>query len=233
MTGLEPVGEEHPVAPISPYGRSKLMTEEMLADVAAAHPLTYGVLRYFNVAGADPDGRAGQSTAAATHLIKVAAQAALGRRDHLDVFGTDFPTPDGTGVRDYIHVTDLVEAHAGLLAHLRRGGSSVTLNCGYGRGYSVREVVERTRSLSGVGFEVRELGRRPGDPAAVVARADRIRDLLGWRPKHDDLEAILTSAIAWEQHLALQDLVQQHRQRTRAKAAPVRSPEPARARKAG
>jgi UDP-glucose 4-epimerase len=205
MTGLDPVGEDSPLAPISPYGRSKLMTEWMLADVAAAHPLTYGVLRYFNVAGADPGGRIGQSTAGATHLIKVAAQAALGQRDRIDIFGTDFPTPDGTGVRDYIHVTDLVEAHALLLQYLRAGGRPVTLNCGYGRGYTVRQVIDRMKAISGVDFEVREEGRRPGDPAAVVARADRVRQIVGWQPRHDDLDEIIGSALNWERHLMVRN----------------------------
>lgn len=202
MTGLEPVAEETPLAPMSPYGRSKLMTEWMLADVAAAHPLRYGALRYFNVAGADPQRRSGQSTPLATHLIKVTAQAALGQRSHVEIFGTDFPTPDGTGVRDYIHVTDLVEAHALLLDHLRGGGASVTLNCGYGRGYSVREVIDTVRRVSGREFEVREAPRRAGDPAAIVARADKVRTVLGWEPAHADLEEIVAAAYEWERHLA-------------------------------
>jgi UDP-glucose 4-epimerase len=202
MTGLEPVAEETPLSPMSPYGRSKLMTEWMLADVAAAHPLTYGALRYFNVAGADPKKRSGQSTPAATHLIKVTAQAALGQRDHVGIFGTDFPTPDGTGVRDYIHVTDLVEAHALLLEYLRAGGESAVCNCGYGTGYSVRQVIDMVRRVSGVDFEVREGPRRAGDPASVVARADKIRQLVGWTPAHDDLEEIVTAAYEWERYLA-------------------------------
>ncbi len=199
--GLEPVGEEQVLAPLSPYGRSKLMTELMLADVAAAHPLRYGVLRYFNVAGADPAGRTGQSTAAATHLIKAAAQVALGQRANLAIYGTDYPTPDGTGVRDYIHVTDLVEAHRLLLGHLRAGGESATMNCGYGRGYSVREVVECVRRVSGVDFAAEEQPRRAGDVASVVARADRIRAVLGWQPAHDRLEEIVRTALDWERHL--------------------------------
>ena len=202
MSGLEPVGEDAPLSPVSPYGRSKLMTEMMLADVAAAHPLTYGVLRYFNVAGADPGGRTGQSTAGATHLIKVAAEAALGKRDKVAVFGDDFPTPDGTGVRDYIHVTDLADAHALLLTHLRDGGASTTLNCGYGRGASVRQVLDAVRRVSGVEFTVEQGPRRAGDPAAIVARADSIRQTLGWTPAHDDLDAIIASALRWEQHLS-------------------------------
>jgi UDP-glucose 4-epimerase len=201
MTGLKPVAEDTPLNPMSPYGRSKLMTEMMLADVAAAHPLTYGALRYFNVAGADPQQRSGQSSPGATHLIKVACQAALGQRDHVDIYGTDYPTPDGTGVRDYIHVTDLVEAHALLLAYLRAGGESTTLNCGYGRGYSVRQVIDMVRKVSGTRFEVREAPRRAGDPPAIVAGADKVRGLLGWQPAHADLEEIVGSAFAWEQHL--------------------------------
>lgn len=201
MTGLEPVSEDAVLNPMSPYGRSKLMTEMMLADVAAAHPLTYGALRYFNVAGADPQRRSGQSSPTATHLIKVACQAALGQRDHVDIFGTDYPTPDGTGVRDYIHVTDLVEAHALLLAHLRAGGQSTTLNCGYGQGYSVRQVIDMVRRVSGVDFPVREAPRRAGDPPAIVAGAGRIRALLGWQPAHADLEEIVGSAYGWERHL--------------------------------
>ncbi len=202
MTGLDPVGEDVPLNPLSPYGRSKLMTELMLADVAAAHPMTYGVLRYFNVAGADPGGRAGQSTAGATHLIKVAAQAALGRREQVGIFGTDFPTPDGTGVRDYIHVTDLAEAHALLLAYLRRGGASTTMNCGYGKGFSVREVIGTVREVTGVDFKVEEGPRRAGDPAAIVAKAERVRKVLNWQPKHDELKGIVADAVRWERYLA-------------------------------
>ena len=205
MPGLEPVSEDAVLAPLSPYGRSKLMTEWMLADVAAAHPFTYGALRYFNVAGADPRKRSGQSTPLATHLIKVTAQTALGQRDHVDIFGTDFPTPDGTGVRDYIHVTDLVEAHALLLDYLRSGGASTVCNCGYGRGFSVREVIDMVRRVSGVDFEVREAPRRSGDPASVVARADRVRELLGWQPAHADLEEIVTAAYEWERHLMVRN----------------------------
>jgi len=201
MTGLDPVGEDTPLNPMSPYGRSKLMTEWMLADVAAAHPLTYGVLRYFNVAGADPQKRSGQSTPLATHLIKVACQTALGQRAKMDIFGTDYPTPDGTCVRDYIHVTDLVEAHALLLGHLRGGGESTTLNCGYGRGYSVREVVDTVKRVSGIDFRAEEGPRRAGDPPAIVAGADKVRRLLGWVPAHDDLEEIVAAAYNWERYL--------------------------------
>lgn len=201
MTGLEPVSEETPLNPMSPYGRSKLMTEMMLADVAAASDLTYGALRYFNVAGADPKKRSGQSTPMATHLIKVACQAALGQRDHLDIYGTDYPTPDGTGVRDYIHVTDLVEAHALLLAYLRSGGESTVCNCGYGTGFSVRQVIDMVKQVSGVDFKVVEAARRAGDPPAIVAGADKVRDLLGWSPAHDELHEIVVSALDWERYL--------------------------------
>ena len=200
--GLEPVAETNQLMPESPYGRSKLMTELMLADVAAAHPLTYGVLRYFNVAGADPKQRSGQSSPTATHLIKVASQAALGQRPSIGIFGTDFPTPDGTGVRDYIHVTDLVEAHALLLEYLRKGGASVTMNCGYGRGFSVRDVVRTVKEVSGVDFKVVEEPRRAGDPASIVAKADKVRQVLGWKPAHDDLNEIVDAAMNWERYLA-------------------------------
>lgn len=200
--GLEPVAETNQLMPESPYGRSKLMTELMLADVAAAHPLTYGVLRYFNVAGADPKKRSGQSSPTATHLIKVAAQAALGQRPSMGIFGTDFPTPDGTGVRDYIHVSDLVEAHALLLDYLRKGGASVTMNCGYGRGFSVRDVVRTVKEVSGVEFKVIEEPRRAGDPASIVAKADKVRQVLGWKPAHDDLNEIVDAAMNWERYLA-------------------------------
>ena len=201
MTGLDPVAEDTQLNPMSPYGRSKLMTEMMLADVAAAHPLTYGALRYFNVAGADPKKRSGQSSPTATHLIKVACQAALGSRSFMEIFGTDYPTPDGTCVRDYIHVTDLVEAHALLLTYLREGGASTTLNCGYGRGYSVRQVIDTVKKVSRVDFAVKEAPRRAGDPPAIVAGAQKVRALLGWQPAHDDLDEIVTSAYAWEQYL--------------------------------
>jgi UDP-glucose 4-epimerase len=201
MTGLDPVVETTPLNPMSPYGRSKLMTEMMLADVAAAHPLTFGVLRYFNVAGADPGRRSGQSTPFATHLIKVACQTALGQREKMDIFGTDYETPDGTCVRDYIHVTDLIAAHALLLRHLRSGGESTTINCAYGQGYSVRQVVETVRRVSGVSFRVDEGPRRDGDPASITATGQKARELLGWVPQHDDLTGIVESAYAWERHL--------------------------------
>lgn len=208
MAGNAPVSEDASLAPLSPYGRSKLMTEWMLADIAATGALDFGVLRYFNVAGADPQGRVGQSTANATHLIKAACQAALGVRTRLDIFGTDYPTPDGTCVRDYIHVTDLVNAHCVVLGHLRAGKGSVTLNCGYGRGTSVREVIDTVKSVSGVDFDVREAGRRPGDPPSIVASACRLRAELGWEPKFDDLESIVLSAWEWEQLLLTQNKCQ-------------------------
>ena len=201
MTGLTPVEETTPLAPMSPYGKSKLMTEWMLADVAAAHPIKYGVLRYFNVAGADPQKRSGQSTPFATHLIKVASQAALGQRAKMDIFGTDFPTPDGTGVRDYIHVTDLIEAHALLLEHLRGGGDNLTLNCAYGKGYSVSQVIETVKSVSGVNFHVDEGPRRAGDPASITATGEKIRKTLGWVPRHDDLREMVSTALDWERYL--------------------------------
>jgi UDP-glucose 4-epimerase len=177
------------------------MTEWMLADIAAAHPITYGVLRYFNVAGADPRHRSGQSTPFATHLIKVACQTALGQRPKMDIFGTDYPTPDGTCIRDYIHVTDLVAAHVLLLKHLRDGGDSTTMNCGYGRGYSVRQVIDTVKAVSGIDFSVEEGPRRAGDPAAIVARADKVREVLGWQPEHEDLDEIVTTALDWERYL--------------------------------
>ncbi|WP_127754052.1 UDP-glucose 4-epimerase GalE [Devosia sp. 1566] len=205
MTGLAPVVETTPLNPMSPYGRSKLMTEWMLQDVAAAHPMTHGVLRYFNVAGADPEKRSGQSTPLATHLIKVACQTALGQRAKMDIFGTDYETPDGTCVRDYIHVTDLIEAHALLLEHLRGGGESTTLNCAYGQGYSVRQVVDTVKSVSGVDFKVEEGPRRPGDPASITATGEKVRSLLGWTPQHDDLTEIVRTAYDWEKHLMMRN----------------------------
>ena len=201
-----PVAEEAPTRPESPYGTSKLITEWMLRDAAAAHDLSYVVLRYFNVAGADPKGRTGQSTPNATHLIKVAVQTALGLRAKMDVFGTDYPTPDGTCLRDYIHVTDLVRAHLSALAHLRSGGESLVANCGYGHGYSVKEVIDTVRAVTKVDFRADYAPRRPGDAAAVVADATRARTRLGWTPAHDDLTGIVEAAYAWERRLANGDV---------------------------
>ena len=198
---IVPVPETLATNPINPYGRSKLMSEWMIRDAAAAHGFSYVILRYFNVAGADPRGRTGQSTPNATHLIKVATQAALGQRPHLEVFGTDYPTPDGSCLRDYIQVSDLAEAHRVALDHLRAGGESLTLNCGYGTGYSVLEVIDTVKRVSGRDFPVRLSPRRPGDPARIVAEASRIREQLGWRPKHDDLDAIVRQALDWEDAL--------------------------------
>ena len=201
MTGSTPVAETAPLKPLSPYGSSKLMTEIMLADAARAHALTYVVLRYFNVAGADAQGRSGQSTPRATHLIKVACEAALGKRSHLDVFGTDYPTPDGTCIRDYIQVSDLARAHSAALAYLTAGGASDTFNCGYGRGFSVLEVVEAVKRAAGRTFDVRLGARRPGDPAQIVAASEKIRSSLGWAPAYADLDVIVRQALSWEDHL--------------------------------
>ena len=197
----EPVNEKTPLRPMSPYGTSKLMTEMMLNDVASAHDLRYAVLRYFNVAGADPAFRTGQSTANATHLIKVAAEAAAGKRDGIDVFGTDYPTPDGTCIRDYIHVADLVAAHLAALKNLRDGEKGFTLNCGYGRGYSVLDVIETAKRISGRNFSVRLTDRRPGDPSSIVADSQLLRSRLGWTPRFDNLDAIIGHAIRWERRL--------------------------------
>jgi UDP-glucose 4-epimerase len=196
-----PVAEEAPLLPESPYGTSKLMTEIMLRDAAAAHDLRFTALRYFNVSGADPKGRTGQSTRGATHLIKVACETATGKRPYMEVFGDDYPTPDGTCVRDYIHVTDLVAAHYLALARLRDGGPSLIANCGYGRGYSVREVIDAVRRVSGRNFEVRVAPRRSGDAVAVVADATRCRDELGWRPLYDNIDGIVADALGWEEKL--------------------------------
>jgi UDP-glucose 4-epimerase len=198
-----PINEDDATVPMSPYGSSKLMTEIMLRDAGAAHGLNYLILRYFNVAGADPLLRTGQSTKGATHLIKVAAETALGLRPAMEVFGTDYETPDGTCIRDYIHVSDLVRAHADALRHLRRGGASVTLNCGYGHGVSVREVIDTVKRVAGVDFKVKSSGRRPGDPAAIIADAGRIRALLSWAPQFDDLETIVEHALKWEHRRAI------------------------------
>jgi UDP-glucose 4-epimerase len=197
-----PVGEDDPTAPMSPYGSSKLMTETMLRDAGAAHGLGHVILRYFNVAGADPQMRTGQSTRDATHLIKVAVETALGQRAKIDVYGTDYPTRDGTCVRDYIHVTDLVAAHADALRHLRAGGAPATFNCGYGRGFSVLEVIDTVKQVSGTDFRVDLAPRRPGDPAEIVAASDRIRERLGWQPRYDDLGVIVEHALAWQRKLS-------------------------------
>lgn len=193
--------EDDPLGPPAPYGSSKMMTEMMLRDVAAAHDLRYVVLRYFNVAGADPKGRTGHSTANATHLIKIAVQTVLGMRPYMEVYGQDYPTRDGTCIRDYVHVSDLARAHSAALDHLRAGGESLTCNCGYGRGYTVWEVVDAVRRVSGTDFEVRRAPRRAGDPAILVAAVDRIRDRLGWRGSLDDIDGIVGDALRWERHL--------------------------------
>ncbi|MBK9079321.1 MAG: UDP-glucose 4-epimerase GalE [Hyphomicrobium sp.] len=196
-----PVTEAATPAPMSPYGSSKLMTEIMLADTAKAHDFRFVALRYFNVAGADPLGRSGQSTPKATHLIKVACETALGKRLMMEVFGTDYPTTDGTCVRDYIHVKDLARAHMSALAHLRKGGVSDIFNCGYSKGYSVHEVIAAVKRVSGKDFKVKMSPRRPGDPAAIVAASAKIRSQLGWAPEHDDLDKIVAQALAWEKRV--------------------------------
>jgi UDP-glucose 4-epimerase len=200
-----PVREDDPLMPMSPYGSSKLMTEIMLRDASAAHGLKHVVLRYFNVAGADPEGRTGQSTKGATHLIKVAVETALAKRAKMEIFGTDYATPDGTCVRDYIHVSDLAAAHLDALRYLRAGGTSITANCGYGRGYSVREVIETVKRVSGTDFRVDVSPRRPGDPAGIVAASDRARATLGWQPRYDDLSLIVDHALAWERRLMMRN----------------------------
>ncbi|MGX5842206.1 UDP-glucose 4-epimerase GalE [Mesorhizobium sp. ArgA1] len=199
--GLEPVREDARLAPESPYGLSKLMSEWMLRDAALAHPLRYTALRYFNVAGADPRGRTGQSTPGATHLIKVACETALGKRPFMQVFGTDYPTPDGTCMRDYIHVSDLAAAHRLALERLRAGGTSLVANCGYSHGYSVLEVIDSVRRAFGRDFEVKMGDRRLGDAAAIVANSDLARAELGWTPQRDDLDQIVADALAWERIL--------------------------------
>jgi UDP-glucose 4-epimerase len=196
-----PIREDAATAPISPYGTSKLMSEIVLHDAGKAYGLRFVVLRYFNVAGADPKGRTGQATPRATHLIKVACETALGKRLKIDVFGTDYPTPDGTCIRDYIHVSDLVRAHSAALAYLRRDGASATFNCGYGRGASVLEVIDAVRRVSGRDFAVKFSGRRPGDPAELVANVDRIHARLDWRPQFEDLDTIVAHALTWEKRL--------------------------------
>ena len=198
-----PVQESAPTVPINPYGRSKLMTEHMLQDISAAHPMNHAALRYFNVAGADPEGRSGQSTDGATHLIKVAVEAATGKRDHVAIFGTDFDTADGTGVRDYIHVSDLAAAHVAALDKLVEDPArSYILNCGYGRGFSVSEVLDAVDRITNAPIERRIEGRRAGDPAALVADNSAILDTLRWTPQRDDIDLIVADAMAWERKLA-------------------------------
>ncbi|MGY8668664.1 UDP-glucose 4-epimerase GalE [Bradyrhizobium sp. UFLA05-109] len=196
-----PVPEHAPTRPLSPYGSSKLMTEIMLHDVASAYGMQYVVLRYFNVAGADPQARIGLATVGATHLLKIAVEAATGQRAKIDVFGTDYPTPDGSCVRDFIHVTDLSQAHHSALTYLRRGGASTTLNCGYGRGYSVLETIDAVRRVSGRSFAVQYAPRRPGDIMTMVADTSRIRSVLDWQPQYENLETIAAHALAWEEQL--------------------------------
>jgi UDP-glucose 4-epimerase len=193
--------EDSPTRPINAYGTSKLMSEWMLRDVAAVSNLSYVALRYFNVAGSDPQARIGQATQGATLLTKVACEAMVGKRPHVSIFGSDYPTPDGTGVRDYLHVEDLAAAHLNALDYLRGNGTSVTLNVGYGHGYSVREVLRMVETVGDKALVIREEARRAGDPAYLVARADRIRTELGWQPRYDDLEAIVTHSLAWERKL--------------------------------
>jgi UDP-glucose 4-epimerase len=206
-----PVTENATTQPISPYGWSKLMTETMLRDASNAYGLRHVILRYFNVAGADPHGRAGQSSRIATHLIKIAAEAALGMRPMLEVFGTDYPTPDGTCIRDYIHVSDLARAHSDALRHLRAGAPSLTLNCGYGHGFSVLDVIAAIKRVSGVDFKVVNAARRAGDPAQIVAASERIRATLGWQPRFDDLLTMVSHALTWERELATRRSVNQLR----------------------
>jgi len=220
-----PVKEDSATQPISPYGWSKLMSETMLRDAGSAHDLRYVILRYFNVAGGDPNGRTGQSSKDATHLIKVAVETALGQRSALQVFGTDYQTQDGTCVRDYIHVTDLVRAHSDALRHLRSGKDSLTLNCGYGHGFSVLEVIDAVKRASGVDFKVETAPRRAGDPARIVADSRRVRATLGWQPRFDDLSVIVTHALAWERELMKRRATRadRHPQRDFASAAPAGS----------
>jgi UDP-glucose 4-epimerase len=197
--------EDSPTAPINPYGTSKLMTEWMLRDLAVAGGPSYVALRYFNVAGCDPEGRIGQSTPKATLLVKVACEAATGRRPGVSIFGTDYPTPDGTGLRDYIHVEDLASAHIDALTYLRDGGESTTLNCGYGHGYSVREVLQAVEKANGAPLNISEEARRAGDPPELVAVADKVRSVLGWQPRYDDLDTIVSTSLAWERKIAARD----------------------------
>jgi UDP-glucose 4-epimerase len=197
--------EETATNPINPYGTSKLMTEWMLRDLAFAGGPSYVALRYFNVAGCEPTGQIGQSTPKATLLVKVACEAAVGRRDRISVFGTDYPTPDGTGLRDYIHVEDLASAHLDALKYLRGGGESTTLNCGYGHGYSVREVLQAVERANGQPLNIVEEPRRAGDPPELVAIADKVRSVLGWTPQYDDLDVIVETSLNWERKIAAHD----------------------------
>ncbi len=201
MPDVVPVSEDMPTVPINPYGRSKLMTEWILDDVGAAHDFRFVALRYFNVAGADPAGRTGQSTPLATHLIKIASQVAVGIRDHIQIFGDDYDTEDGTCVRDYVHVTDLAAAHVDALRYLSGGGKNAVMNCGYGRGYSVRQVLDTVQEVIGRRIDIRSGPRRVGDPACLIADGSRIRATFGWQPRHDDLREMIRSAIAWEERL--------------------------------
>ncbi|MGB5688365.1 MAG: UDP-glucose 4-epimerase GalE [Woeseiaceae bacterium] len=197
--------EDSPTQPINPYGTSKLMTEWMLRDLAAAGGPGYVALRYFNVAGCEPTGTIGQSTPKATLLVKVACEAATGRRPGVAIYGTDYATPDGTGLRDYIHVEDLATAHVDALRYLRQGGDSVVLNCGYGHGYSVREVLAAVEDANGARLAITEEPRRAGDPPELIAVADRVRDVLGWTPRLDDLDTIVRTSLAWERKIAARD----------------------------
>lgn len=212
---VTPVRETADPAPLSPYGRSKLMSEYMLIDAGAAADLRYVALRYFNVAGADPAGRHGQSTPGATHLIKVALETALGRRSYLNIYGNDYPTPDGTCVRDYVHVSDLARAHVAALDHLRNGGESRTLNCGYGQGYSVNEVVKAVKMVAEADFETRQAPRRAGDPASIVANSDQLMKL-GWEPKLNNLHKMIEHAHNWEKQLAAASMATRERALLRA-----------------
>jgi len=211
---IMPVTEETLPAPVSPYGRSKLMVEWMLEDAARAHGLSTMILRYFNVAGADPLGRSGQATENASHLIKVAAEAVIGKRDGMSIFGTDYPTPDGTCIRDYIHVSDLARAHRLALDYLREGGQSTVLNCAYGHGASVYDVIASVKRIAGFDFPVIIKPRRAGDPPEIVATGHKIRALLGWYPHYDDLDTIIAHALKWEQSLF--EKRQQEARRSRA-----------------
>ena len=195
---VSPIPESASLRPENPYGHSKVMSEQILRDTAAAHDLSYVILRYFNVAGADPAGRAGQLSQPATHLIKIAVEAACGKRQGLDIFGTDYPTADGTCIRDYIHIADLIAAHMRALDHLLAGGASLVANCGYGHGASVRDVVAAVEKVAGVSLGARESSRRAGDAAVLVADSTHLRQALGWQPQHDDLEQIIADALAWE-----------------------------------